>query len=120
MGDRANCVVKQRPAQPEVYLYTHWSGHELLCDVQTALNKRWRWDDPNYLTRIIFDVMTAGQQGQETGYGIGTEPDDNNHDYVVVDVPEQQVRLEDPDSREVKRTWSFQDFINAQLDGIEY
>ena len=118
MGDRANCIVHQnwwKSDKPPVWLYTHWSGHQLLGMVQRAIQKRWRWNDPAYLTRIIFDVMTEGRQGEETGFGISTFPQDNEHPYVVVDPREQEVRLEDPSSRAVKQRWSFEAFCAAKL-----
>lgn len=123
MGDRANCVVKQQlyKCEGEIYLYTHWNGSGLLQTVQAAIQRRLRWDDPTYLTRIIFDQMTAGQQGQETGFGIGVgHPSDNSHDYVVVDVSAQEVRLEDPSSRAVNQRWSFKDFCSADVSNISY
>ena len=67
MGDRGQVKING------VYLYTHWGGSRLIDDVKDALRKRWRWSDEEYLARIIFDVMIGGEQGSETGYGIGTE-----------------------------------------------
>lgn len=94
MGDRANIVVRmnQWENQPEVYLYTHWDGHSLWKTLQTALAKRWRWDDESYLTRIIFCEMVKGSEEGETGYGIRTgHPPDNSYPYLVVDVKEKRV-----------------------------
>lgn len=122
MGNRANCVVHQNSFNadnPPVWLYTHWGGSELLQDVQTAIRKRWRWDDDTYLTRIIFDTMSAGQQGQETGYGISTAMGDNSHDLVVVDPSKQEVRIEDPETCEVKNVWSFEAFCDADLSSYQ-
>lgn len=115
MGDRANCIVYGRDDDAPVWLYTHWAGTELLETVQTAIKRRERWDDPAYLTRIIFDTMTQGQQGGETGYGISTTEQDNGHDFVVVDPRTQEVRVEDPETRVPKRKWSFEAFCDADL-----
>lgn len=101
MGDRGNIVVKQQDGG-EVYLYTHWGGTGLANDLQIALAKRWRWNDPAYLTRIIFDVMTTGDHGEETGYGISTSPPDNEHPYLLVDTGEQKVAF----THDVKRDWA--------------
>lgn len=130
MGDRANCVVRQRDEEPgEVWLYTHWRGSELLHLVQQALKKKWRWSDPAYLTRIIFDVMTDGAK-EETGFGISCSGDlcDNEHNLIVVDVPREEVRIEnyshriDPDSPEYRKAlwrFGFQEFCDLNLNTFE-
>ena len=118
MGDRANCIVHQNTFDkdlPPVWLYTHWGGSELLATVQQAIQRRERWDDDAYLTRIIFDTMSAGQQGNETGFGISTGECDNSYDYVVVDPGKQQVRTESPDDHTTVKSWSFEDFCKATL-----
>ncbi len=84
MGDRANVAIKQ-PDGTAVYLYTHWGGSELALTVQKALAKRWRWDDGAYLARIVFDAMSDGNHGNETGFGISTGICDNEHPIVVLD-----------------------------------
>lgn len=113
MGDRANCVVKQNSYADngEVFLYTHWSGYELPAIVQSALRKRWRWDDESYLTRIIFNEMTKGHESTETGFGISTVVGDNSYDYIVVDPKNQEVRFEDDDTRTANRKWTFEEFV---------
>jgi len=68
MGARAQVHMEESG----VYLYTHWGSGTLKKDVARALKKKWRWDDVEYLTRIIFDEMVGKEQGEETGYGIGT------------------------------------------------
>ncbi len=102
MGDRANVFVidefsTKKPDQPEpggVYLYTHWGGSELPEAVRVALAKRWRWDDSAYLTRIIFDQMTAGDQGSETGFGIGLHmPDNDGYPIIMIDTGKKEVRF---------------------------
>jgi hypothetical protein len=120
MGDRANCIVQQNAYDdlPPVYLYTHWGGSSLPQMVQRALQKRWRWGDDAYLTRIIFDTLSEGSQGTETGFGISTGPCDNGHPFVVVDPKRQEVRLESDPERKVLERWSFEDYCNAALSNI--
>lgn len=65
MGDRGQVQING------VYLYTHWGASELIENVQKAIRKRRRWDDYEYLTRIIFDVMKGDDTTSETGFGIG-------------------------------------------------
>lgn len=72
MGNRANVHIKETDGDNGVYLYTHWDGYKLPQTLQSALQKKWRWDDCPYLTRIIFDEMTKGKNGNETGFGISS------------------------------------------------
>lgn len=88
MGDRANIVIRETwpedlSPREAVFLYSHWGGYELPAVLQAALAKRWRWDDPSYLARIIFDVMLSGDHEAETGYGISTRLTDNEHPLLV-------------------------------------
>lgn len=84
MGDRGNIVFK-RKGTADLYFYAHWSGTDLPAIVKHALAKRQRWDDPSYLARIVFDVLTEGHHSTETGFGIDTEENDNEHSHVVID-----------------------------------
>ena len=75
MSDIGVVAVKQDEGYDAlVFLETHWGGHELPFDVQQALAKKWRWGGSSectaYLTRIIFDVMSEGEQGTETTHWI--------------------------------------------------
>lgn len=74
MGDRGVIGVRNdHDPEKVVYIYTHWGGTGLAHDLQAALAKRWRWDQRDYLTRIIYDTMASGEHGTETGFGIGTD-----------------------------------------------
>ncbi len=110
MGDRAQVKIidsmQSAKDQGQVYLYTHWDGTELVEDVRTALKREQRWDDAPYLTRIIFDEMTKGCQGSETGNGIMTyEVSDASHDLIVVDTKTQTITVKNVSQ-------SFEAFIN--------
>lgn len=92
MGDRANVVIPQEGmADVKIYLYTHWGGSELPAVVQRALARRERWADRPYLTRIIFDAMTEGRHGSETGAGISAYLCDNEYPLLIVDTNKQEV-----------------------------
>ena len=110
MGDRGNIAIQQPSdgATARVYLYSHWGGSELPSVLQTALARKVRWDDPAYLARIIFDAMTEGEQGEETGYGISTFISDNEHPILVVDCGTQTITVEGGPA-DVK--WTFAEFI---------
>ncbi len=91
MGDRANILVKYENEQ--VCLYSHWDGSSLPRILQDALNHRERWDDFQYLTRIIFQEMIKDDIGGTDGYGITQTPWDGDDRIITVDVNNQTVNL---------------------------
>jgi len=113
MGDRGQVLIKPLG----VYLYTHWGASELGKTVQTALKKGWRWDDSEYLTRIIFDVMVDKDQGNETGYGIGTYLHSDIYKLVEVDTDNQTVSIKHIDSKDkhtILYEGSFNEFVEQK------
>lgn len=108
MGDRGNIAVVQ-PDGGRVYLYTHWDGSQIGAILQDALKKRWRWDDPAYLTRIIYDTLVGPAFGQETGYGITTTPPDNEHPILVVE--DGLVTAVEVHGVIVTGPWTYEEFI---------
>jgi hypothetical protein len=69
MGDRAVIEIHQEGGT--VCLYSHSDGLYLREVLAKALERgSGRWDDPQYLTRIIFNEMTKGREMETTGYGI--------------------------------------------------
>lgn len=108
MGDRANVFVKESG----VNLYTHWGGSELPMKVRDALAKKWRWDDPVYLTRIIFCEMVKGHEREETGFGISTEAPDNEHPIITVSTDAQTVSFEDESG--LGHEWPFSSYVKLR------
>lgn len=83
MGDRGNIVV--RSGDGDVWFYTHWSGSEIGERAKAGLLAgKGRWDDPPYLARIIFNALQEDDRG-ETGFGISTRMQDNEHPILVID-----------------------------------
>ena len=100
-----------------IYLYQHMDGSYLAETVQTALSKKWRWDDPEYLTRIIFCEMIKGQEDKETGYGIGTEQHGDIEYLVTVDTEKQTVIIQSGYGKLMEIfKGSFEDFIKSPLE----
>ncbi len=112
MGDRANVYVKGHQDEPGVYLYSHWGGAEIPGLVQAALKLGWRWNDHAYLTRIIFDRMTEGCQGEEAGFGISGWPCDGQERVIEIDCQAQTVSMRDRD-----RSWTFDEFASLPAVG---
>lgn len=113
MGDRGNIVIEKdnQCFESNLYFYTHWSGSEIKETLQAALIRgKGRWSDPAYLARIIFSEMIQGSVMEETGFGISTRMQDNEHDLLWINIPEKKVTLRNEDGVP-KQTWTFQEFI---------
>mgnify|MGYP001590134658 CR=1 FL=1 len=111
MGERGQLQIGK------VYLYTHWEGDKLKETLKTALSRKERWDDEEYLARIIFCEMVKGSQDETTGYGIGTQQhNDLNYPLLVIDVKNQKVWEKETDySYEpvLLEQTSFEEFIKC-------
>lgn len=92
MGDRANVKVVERDST--VFLYTHWSGSALPGTVQAALKRgERRWNDGQYLARIIFCEMMDGREDELTGYGITSVAYDGDDRIITVNLDGQFVQV---------------------------
>jgi hypothetical protein len=111
-------LIRQHNGQG-VWLYSHWGGWSLPTVLQRALRFGVRWDDPEYLARIVFDSMTAGSTDKECGYGIGLgEHGDIEHDLLVVE--DQQVAVYHKGScgeGEPRRAFTIAQFLNLDVEG---
>jgi len=97
MGDRAQVhgvAHKNKEYNHDVWLYTHWHGTELPEIVARAISRGERWQDAEYLTRIIFSEMVKGEIDGETGYGIGNHQHGDVYRVITVDVDEQTITLD--------------------------
>ena len=93
MGDRGNILIKESKGG-EIYFYSHWAGSMLAETAKAALIRgRGRWDDEQYLSRIIFSEMIKDELLETTGYGISTYQGDG-HVALIVDIAKQQVTTE--------------------------
>lgn len=55
-----------------IYLYTHEGAHSLLKDIYEVMLKKKRWDDPGYLSRMIFcNMLPIEKWDDDKGFGIG-------------------------------------------------
>ena len=104
-----------------VYLYQHHDGYHLPMEVAHALSLKERWDDEEYLTRIVFDTMKDGSRATTTGYGIGTEEHGDIEYLVVLDVDNQTVEVKTWLLDKLVSVWagSFSDFISLGQQKLE-
>jgi len=71
MGDRGHVEIISE-GDPTLYYYTYWGASGLPTDVADALHRgKGRWNDSEYLNRIIFSEMIKDSVLSDTGYGIG-------------------------------------------------
>jgi len=94
VGDRGNIVVKGYDNQ-QIFLYSHWGGTGLPGTLTRALVAgESRWNDEQYLARIIFAHMIEGTAVTDTtGFGIGATMGDNEHRFLVVNAVQQTVEV---------------------------
>src|SRR4051812_47180191 len=95
MGDRANIVIHDG-SDPELWIYTHWHGSELASLLAHALDTpqaQARIGDGAYLSRIVFcQIMKqVDDLDGETGWGLSTTMQDNEHDLIHLDVQTGEV-----------------------------
>ena len=103
-----------------VYLYKHHDGYNLAETVQTALQRKERYDDPEYLTRIIFSTMIKDSIDEETGFGIGTQQHGDIEYLVTVNTEKQRVKVEHGHGDNFKTLFedSFEKFCKANIEAI--
>jgi hypothetical protein len=111
MGDRANIHVRENDKDTGVYLYTHHGGTEAPKTLQDALSKRLRWDDCQYLTRIIFCQMVKVDIDGETGFGISAFLGDGASRVLRVNTENKTVSFED-------RVWTFEEYLRIDAESI--
>ena len=81
-----------------------WAGYDLPARLQAGLTQgKPRWNDPQYLTRILFDNMTRGERG-ETGYGISATIGDGADAVLMVDTGTERVKRGN-------QSWTFAEFV---------
>jgi hypothetical protein len=95
VGDRANIVIHDGN-NPELWIYSHWQGANLPVLLANALNTpqaKSRIGDPAYLTRIIFCqiIKQVDDLDGETGWGISTSMQDNEHPLIHLDTQTGEV-----------------------------
>jgi hypothetical protein len=109
MGDRANVKFIEQDGT-SLFLYTHWRGSDLPEIIQSALSHKQRWDDEQYLARIIFCEMIKGDESGHSGFGISTYCGDGDDKILEINVSNQQVGINE-------NLYSFNDYVKLKLSG---
>jgi hypothetical protein len=92
----ANVFVRENEQGDGVYLYAHDAGMALPQITQAALRRfPDRWDDPQYLARIIFSAMIRDDLDSELNFGISATLREGRDRVLVVDTVAQEVRYQD-------------------------
>jgi hypothetical protein len=108
MGDRGQVRLVSE-GSPDIYLYTHWNASSLMEVVADALKRgKGRWNDDEYLNRIIFSEMIKDDVMSETSFGIGTSQHEDVWRVVTVYHDTKFVEV-----TEIDKVWSFDSFITA-------
>ena len=109
MGARGNLGFRSA-GESTIYLYTHWRGHELEELAAEAVRAAQpRWGDPSYATRMALTALIGGVT-DDLGYGVSTEPEDNEFPLIVIDWNARTVEIED----EPPRTLTFAELLAAE------
>jgi len=97
MGDRGQVKIigTDNAESPNLYFYTHWGATSLENYVSDALDRgRGRWNDKEYLNRIIFSEMIKDEVLSDIGFGIGFELHGDTWKLVVVNHLDKTVGIQ--------------------------
>lgn len=95
-----------------VYLYTHSDAKSLLTIVHNTLSLKVRWDDPDYLSRMLFCEMIPEKfWHSNTGYGIGTQLYADVELLISVDTVTQKITLSSGSHEFSNFSMSFEEFV---------
>lgn len=105
-----------------VYLYSHNTANELVNVVDEVLSRKVRWDDPDYLARMIFCRMIPKDKwNEELGFGIGTQLYTDVNMLLSLDTVHQTIKISSAFETYIVHSvsMSFEDFINNYASNAE-
>lgn len=105
-----------------VYLYTHSNSKDLINVMHEVLSKKVRWDDPDYLARMIFcKMIPLDEWDSELGYGIGTQLYKDVNILVSIDTVHQTINISSYRDKQLihGKVGSFTHFIKNFADDAE-
>lgn len=90
-----------------IYFYSHSDGLDIFHDLQRALQRNERWQDAEYLARIIFEEMTSHNRGGNKGFGISNEQHaDVDHLIPVLNCETQEIEFDVPEDLKQHHPWN--------------
>ncbi len=118
MGCRGTIEIWENGAAPKdeekpVVLYTHWGAKEMEDDLRDVLSRKVRWNDPSYLSRMIFSKMIRSDIEGETGYGIMTCNIGDAEQEIVVDCDRQEIIVKGNDNN---KTYAFSELAEQYTE----
>ena len=103
-----------------VYLYTHDTARNLLANVHNILSKEIRWDDPDYLSRMLFcEMIPESFWDSDTGFGIGTQLYADVELLITLDTVNQKITVSSGLHQFDNFSMTFSEFIVDFLKGAK-
>lgn len=105
-----------------IYLYSHNTANDLVSVVSDVLSRNVRWDDPDYLSRMLFcRMIPKNKWDDELGFGIGTQLYRDVNMLISLDTVHQTIKISSAFESYIVNsiTMSFDDFINKYADSAE-
>jgi hypothetical protein len=95
-----------------VYLYTSKTAKSLVSTVHNTLSLNKRWDDPDYLTRLLFcRMIPLDSWDSDTGFGIGTQLYVDTNLLITIDTVKQSIAISSFGSGVDNVKMSIKDFV---------
>lgn len=118
--EKGTAQIEVRGPFGSVFLYAK-EGKHAIGALHRALSKKKRWDDPDYLTRIIFcELVPEDEWYETTGYGIGTEMYADVDIFISVDSMVQEILIQARgESLQDKFKMTFSKFIENFTSGAK-
>jgi hypothetical protein len=103
-----------------VFLYTHDLAHHILNTVYSVLSQKVKWDDPDYLARMLFCKLVPVESWvSNKGFGIGTQMYYDIKLLVTIDTVLNKIIITNfENSSIINRSlhYDFQNFIESFTD----
>lgn len=97
-----------------VFLYTHDTADTLVKDVHDALKVGTRWNDPDYLSKMIFCRMLPIECWlEDKGFGIGTQMYNDVNLLISVNTINQTITIHSMEDKYNKTLLTFQEFVDS-------
>jgi hypothetical protein len=99
-----------------VYLYTHSGAGSLVNDVHSVLSMRQRWNDPDYLAKMVFCRMVPVEcWNTDLGFGIGTQLYADVNLLITLDTVNYKILLQSATEKHSTLKMSFEEFVISFL-----